>query len=98
MWVHYAAQHTGFAVGFDTSDDVFTAEGAILDCVKYEPMPTPSPTGVRHCFYKGKEWSHENEWRCVREFSDGELRDVPIKKAGHQGSHHRACDETLSCR
>jgi hypothetical protein len=81
MWVHYAAQHTGFVIGFDTRDTVFTAQGAVLDHVRYEPVPTPSPIGVRHCFYKGKEWSHEREWRCVRVFAEGELRDVSINKA-----------------
>ena len=81
MWVHYAKQHTGFVIGFDTGADIFKADGTVLDSVEYKPMPRPSPTGVRHCFYKGAEWSNENEWRCVRQFNEGELRDVPIPKA-----------------
>jgi len=80
MWVHYGAQHTGFVIGFDTSDEVFKSEGATLDYVRYEPTPKPMPTGIRHCFYKGEEWDHESEWRCVRVFPEGQLRDVPVKK------------------
>ena len=81
MWVHYAAQHTGFVIGFDTRADIFKADEAVLDSVEYKPMPSPSPTGVRHCFNKGAEWINEREWRCVRQFKEGELRDISIPKA-----------------
>ena len=40
----------------------------------------PSPTGIRHCFYKGSEWDREKEWRCVRLFAKDALRDLPLKK------------------
>ena len=35
MWVHYAAQHTGFVLGFDTSSELFSENGAKLAAVDY---------------------------------------------------------------
>ena len=35
MWVHYAARHSGFVIGFNTSDRIFTEHNATLRKVIY---------------------------------------------------------------
>ena len=81
MWVHYAGQHTGFVVGFNTSDRVFSDDDATLDKVLYNDDDLPTiPPGVDPplavFFDKSKAWEYEDEWRCVRRFDPKESRDV----------------------
>lgn len=77
MWVHYARNHTGFVLGFDTNASFFREEGRILDKVKYRKGPKVfAAADVGVCFYKSNEWKYEKEWRCVRKFDDQESRLV----------------------
>jgi hypothetical protein len=81
MWVHYAKTHTGFVIGFDTNDAIFTGPDIRLDKVTYQ-YREPFPLSRDGCFYKGEEWEHEREWRCVRTYKDqDECRLVPISKS-----------------
>jgi len=80
MWVHYAACHTGFVVGFDTSAPVFHQDGMVFDKVIYEHRP-PTALTLKGCLNKDPDWKYEEEWRCVKRFREGEPRDLPIDKA-----------------
>jgi hypothetical protein len=78
MWVHYAAQHTGFVVGFKSSGRIFLDEGDLRD-VKYDaPPPSIVPPSLDLCWYKDRHWFYEREWRSIREINLGKPRDVPI--------------------
>jgi hypothetical protein len=79
MWVNYAARHTGFVVGFKTSDPVFSHGGAILDKVAYSDdglrvVSDPAEFSLDMAFNKHTAWRYEDEWRCVRSFANGDSR------------------------
>ncbi len=79
MWVHYARNHTGFVLGFDTNASFFREKGRILDRVKYRKGPKVfDEADVSVCFYKSNQWKYEKEWRCVRKFDRQESRLVGI--------------------
>jgi hypothetical protein len=79
MWVHYAWNHTGFVLGFDTNASFFREKGRTLDKVKYEKGPRVfANASVEACFYKSDIWEHEQEWRCVRQFQTSEPREEEI--------------------
>jgi hypothetical protein len=80
MWVHYAKNLTGFALGFDTNAPFFRVDGRVLNKVSYQNIPyvTADP-GMDVCFHKSKTWEHEREWRCVRYFERSDPRVVRIE-------------------
>ena len=70
MWTHYAAGHTGFVIGFDTSSDLFTsaAKSGKLNRVKYSERVnvTEGLANPDAIFWtKSKEWEYEREWRWI---------------------------------
>jgi hypothetical protein len=75
MWVHYAARHSGFVIGFNTRDRIFTEHNATLRRVKYgQPCDYGvSPPSLDLCLHKESVWAYEKEWRCIRQCS----RDIP---------------------
>jgi hypothetical protein len=77
MWVNYTKNHSGFVLGLDASSEFFQADDRSLRKVIYQPKPPvfkePDENG---CFYKSAEWTYEQEWRCVRQFTTTESRDV----------------------
>jgi hypothetical protein len=80
MWVHYARNHTGFILGFDTSAPFFTNDGRILEKVRYRDTPkVVRAAGLDACLFKSKAWQHEEEWRCVGLFKPSEPRSVGIE-------------------
>jgi hypothetical protein len=77
MWVHYAAQHTGFVIGFNTADSLFSDDGGKLQRVKYTAPPSGiRPPSIALCLYKDRDWSYEKEWRCIRPINSGQSRDI----------------------
>jgi hypothetical protein len=82
MWVHYAANHTGFILGFDASAHFFRDDGRTLGKVIYQARPNVLPEAdVRACFRKSNDWKYEKEWRCVRKFESSEPRMVGLDPA-----------------
>jgi hypothetical protein len=79
MWVHYAARHKGFAVGFRTGDELFSDAGGELRKVRYEPCPSNiMPPSKEVCLYKDENWTHEKEWRCIRLIEREKPRDIAL--------------------
>jgi DUF2971 family protein len=77
MWVNYAADHTGFVVGFDATSSFFTENERVLGKVNYQSRPNVfSVADLQVCFEKSADWKYEKEWRCVRAFNKSESRDV----------------------
>ena len=79
MWVHYAAQHTGFVVGFKTAETPFSEGMDKPRKVKYRECPaTIVPPSKEVCLYKDAHWRYEKEWRYVELIKTGEPRDFAI--------------------
>jgi hypothetical protein len=79
MWVNYAADHTGFVMGFDATASFFKEDHRTLGKVNYQSGPSVFPVAdLRVCFEKSADWKYEKEWRCVRAFGKNESRDVEI--------------------
>lgn len=81
MWAHYAGNHTGFVIGFDSGASFFTDDGRQLGPVHYTELervnvPRMSLDDLSLCFYKAPDWQTEREWRCVRKFESSESRLV----------------------
>ena len=80
MWGHYAENHRGFVVGFDSKHPFFSLrrteqdEFGILRQVDYQrkrPIVTLSDTSSPAWFQtKSEQWAYEKEWRIVRVLSD----------------------------
>jgi hypothetical protein len=79
MWVHYARNHTGFVLGFDSSA-AFFRENRTLRRVIYRSRPKVLlEPGVDACFYKSEVWKDEEEWRCVQLFEPTISRTIGIE-------------------
>lgn len=85
MWSHYAQQHKGIVIGYDT--DCFRSillGGAALYPVKYVdtriamPLTTDIPWGTldRLATTKYRDWSYEYEWRSVFLDTDEMMGDL----------------------
>lgn len=86
MWVHYAKNHTGFVLGFSSAASFFGDNGRTLKKVIYQERPNVLPEpDINACFHKSKVWSHEKEWRCVRQFekSESRLAEMPTGLITH---------------
>lgn len=80
MWSHYAGEHTGFVVGFDSDAGFFShqadepTEIGQLRPVRYvKNRPAVDVDMIKNeqpipdfLFSKNQEWSYEQEWRIVR--------------------------------
>jgi hypothetical protein len=91
MWAHYAADHTGFAVGFCSGHEFFNSAGSnpsnpgFLSKVVYSES---RPSGVAGAMSsensyltKGLEWSYEEEWRILQRANNANfIREVNGEK------------------
>jgi hypothetical protein len=92
MWVHYAQNHAGFALGFNANASFFREDNRTFGKVVYRDGPKVlSEADLNVCFYKPEVWKYEKEWRCVRLFKSVEPRLVTIEPSlisqiilGHQ--------------
>ncbi|MEY4199166.1 MAG: hypothetical protein RLZZ265_906, partial [Verrucomicrobiota bacterium] len=84
MWGHYADNHQGFVVGFDSDHSFFNQrrtgqdEFGFLRRVNYEvrrPRVVLSDTSSPVWFQsKPEQWAYEKEWRIVRVLAEAEQR------------------------
>ena len=80
MWWHYAIEHTGFVVGFDSGDSFFAQRtnepvdiGVLLPVNYSKERPLIDVRMIKQdanlpdiIFTKNQEWSYEHEFRLVR--------------------------------
>lgn len=91
MWSHYAKNHSGFVVGFDTDAGFFHIheEGFLFIRVVYSDVrpgfsrnadldPEAEPF-----FVKSSDWKYEKEWRVVRKLKNASR----VIGDGHSGVH-----------
>lgn len=74
MWSHYAANHRGFVLGFNTDHEFF---GPSVSAVKYSAsIPKINPFEAKHSadiFYtKSNDWHYEQEYRKFLPFIEAE--------------------------
>jgi hypothetical protein len=84
MWAHYADNHRGLAIGFDSNHHFFarqrnaTDEFGFLRKVDYRrkrPSAVLSDTSSTVWFgTKSEQWAYEKEWRIVRVLADANQR------------------------
>lgn len=80
MWAHYGASHTGFVVGFDTSNSFFHCPRSDKD--EFHHLRRVSYRATRPggalldldspelFLCKSEHWSYENEWRILKPLKD----------------------------
>lgn len=84
MWAHYAADHTGFAIGFDSTNQFFNRRRSKHDefyhlrRVRYAQLRAPrsfSDLGEAEALFltKHPDWSYEREWRMLVPLADADL-------------------------
>jgi hypothetical protein len=81
MWAHYAQNHKGFVIGFDSEDDYFHQQRSEFDefyhlrKVQYsenrpEIQLMSAEDGTEIFLTKSKEWEYEQEWRMLKPVSN----------------------------
>jgi hypothetical protein len=76
MWAHYAREHTGICIGFDTDVDMFTVAMPVfyLDDIpeaNYFDRSNVSKIADAAIFTKATCWAYENEWRLFKRTLSG---------------------------
>jgi hypothetical protein len=81
MWSHYADEHKGFVIGFDSDDDFFShrlgepEDIGLLRIVDYvnnrpivviEKLKNENHDTPDYFFTKNPDWDYEQEWRIIR--------------------------------
>lgn len=84
MWGHYAENHCGFVIGFDSEDSFFNARRTVTDefgflrKVNYttrRPMVTLADSDSVSWFeQKHADWKYEKEWRIIRVLHEADLK------------------------
>jgi hypothetical protein len=85
MWAHYAEDHKGFVVGFDTNKLIssqnqiliklrkvlYTCERPKLNLFELDETREERNAKWRNNFYfrKSKDWAYENEWRQINKLN-----------------------------
>ncbi len=93
MWSHYAGEHKGFVVGFDSQHDFFShnpkdpVDIGVLTPVNYtRERPYVDIRTIKEgaklpdiLFTKNEEWRYEQEWRIIRLLKDAdEIHDKNV--------------------
>jgi len=72
MWAHYAQNHTGICVGFDSGFDPYSTAQPVCyqeDRALVAPLHTVSREQrlvENVLFVKSPHWQYESEWRCIK--------------------------------
>lgn len=69
MWTHYASQHTGVCIGFDTGQHIFQTAWKVnyqqeLPTI-YRPTDDPDLMLQKSLLTKSLHWKYECEWRII---------------------------------
>lgn len=87
MWAHYAAEHSGVCIGFDTTKYFFQTawEVQYQDELPIILRPSDNPDTMlsKSLLTKSIHWNYEHEWRIVRRTMTPEQQRTIIDKYGH---------------
>jgi hypothetical protein len=98
MWAHYAAEHTGFAIGIDVSHESWVAEekrlhGATTQVTYADERPHRETAGevtASDVWYtKSTHWAYEREWRATRLLRTA----LEVKGKGNSAIHLFECQK-----
>lgn len=80
MWSHYAAEHKGYVLGFDSTHPYFNQRKNPSDELRYlrkvaytkerPKINLMNTNGVELFLNKGMNWQYELEWRIMRPFNE----------------------------
>lgn len=80
MWSHYAEEHKGYVIGFDSSHSFFNQKKSPVDELRHlrkiDYRETPpeinlmKASGAEIFFVKSSRWKYEAEWRMLLPLSD----------------------------
>lgn len=83
MWSHYANEHRGYVIGFDSNHQFFnqkiTADDELRHLRKIDYRDKPpvinlmNASGADIFFVKSKKWEYEAEWRMLMPLSDSSM-------------------------
>jgi len=84
MWAHYANEHKGYLIGFDSEHEFFDQRLSVRDhlrCLRKvnysKNMPILDITRIRsidELMVKGIDWCYEQEWRMVLDIKDSDKK------------------------
>lgn len=84
MWSHYAQDHKGFAIGFDSEHKYFNQKVSPNDELRHlrkvvyqknrPKINLMNPEGVELFTVKCFQWEYEAEWRIIRPFSEASAK------------------------
>lgn len=90
MWAHYAAEHSGVCIGFDTKWHFFQTAWKVQYHDKlpviYRPSDTPDTMLSKSLLTKSIHWKYEREWRVVRRTMTPEQQRALAFKFKHSSS------------
>jgi hypothetical protein len=76
MWAHYADNHNGVAIQFDSNHPFLSTEHSSGGPVNYlDERPVLSYSNINSpdlFFRKSTEWAYEREWRFIRRLADAD--------------------------
>lgn len=83
MWSHYASDHSGICIGFDSGKSIFKdaikiSYGADRPLIGLNSDPDLILKNV--FLKKSKHWEYENEWRIIRRTIETDERDFYFEK------------------
>lgn len=80
MWSHYANEHKGYVIGFNSANQFFNQKKTVDDELRhlrkidYREKPPVinlmNASGADIFFVKSLEWEYESEWRMLMPLSD----------------------------
>jgi hypothetical protein len=78
MWAHYAAEHNGFVIEFDTAHPAFhqLGEPRKVEYLPHRPVYDAAKGAMGFWRQKTEQWAYEREWRIVRELKHCETKTV----------------------
>lgn len=86
MWSHYAAEHSGVCIGFDTTKHIFQTAWQVKYQdelpVIYRPSDNNDQMLSKSLLTKSIHWEYEREWRIVKRTMTPEQQRTTILKYG----------------
>ena len=78
MWAHYAAEHHGFVIEFDTAHQAFKQLGELrkVEYLPHRPVYDAAQGAMGFWRQKIEQWAYEREWRIVRELENCERQAI----------------------
>lgn len=81
MWAHYAENHQGVVLIFDTDQDPLFGRARPIEYVDIRPLTTVASV-IENLYRKAEQWKYEQEYRVLRKPGDATYGFSPDALAG----------------